>query len=95
MERGDLVLTRLWTWHDHNSEGDGPIIWLDGLDVPLIQSLDANFYEAFPEDQQPITSTGESEKRYAAGALRPAWESPNIPYSPLWHYKWDRTYDAF
>ena len=94
MERGDLVLTPSWTWHDHNSEGDGPMIWLDGLDVPLIQSLDANFYEAFPEDQQPVTGVGESEKKYAAGSLRPAWESPNTPYSPLWHYKWDRTYDA-
>ena len=94
MERGDLVLTPSWTWHDHNSESDGPMIWLDGLDVPLIQSLDADFYEAYPEDQQPVTGVGESEKKYAAGALRPAWESPNAPYSPLWHYKWDRTYDA-
>jgi gentisate 1,2-dioxygenase len=26
--------------------------------------------------------------------LRPAWESGNLPYSPLWHYKWDKTWEA-
>ena len=94
MEPGDLVLTPSWTWHDHNNEGDGPMIWLDGLDTPLVNNLEATFYEQFPEDQQPIVGTGESERKYASGALRPAWEDPNIPYSPLWHYKWERTHAA-
>lgn len=95
MEPGDLILTPSWTWHDHANEGTEPMIWLDGLDVPLVRYLRANFYEAFPEDQQPIVGVGESERRYASGALRPAWEeAPRVPYSPLWHYKWDRTYEA-
>ena len=90
MDPGDLVLTPSWTWHDHNNEGDEPMIWLDGLDVPLVRYLRANFYEAYPEDQQPIVGVGESEKRFAAGALRPAWEHHDAPYSPLWHYKWNK-----
>jgi gentisate 1,2-dioxygenase len=95
MEPGDLILTPSWTWHDHANEGTEPMIWLDGLDVPLVRYLRANFYEAFPEDQQPIVGVGESERRYASGTLRPAWEeTPRVPYSPLWHYKWDRTYEA-
>ena len=94
MERGDLVLTPSWTWHDHNSEGDAPMIWLDGLDSPLVHNLHATFFENYPEDEQPVTGTGESIKRYASGALRPAWEDTKLPYSQLWHYKWDRTYEA-
>lgn len=94
MEPGDLILTPSWTWHDHNNEGDQPLIWMDGLDTPLVHNLEATFYEAFPEDQQPIVSVGESERKYASGALRPAWEEATAPYSPLWHYKWDRTHQA-
>ena len=94
MEPGDLVLTPSWTWHDHNNEGNEPMIWLDGLDTPLVNNLEATFYEPYPEDQQPIIGVGESERKYASGALRPAWEESDTPYSPLWHYKWARTHEA-
>lgn len=94
MEPGDLVLTPSWTWHDHNNEGAEPMIWLDGLDTPLVNNLAATFYEQYPEDQQPIIGVGESERKYASGALRPAWEEADTPYSPLWHYKWSRTREA-
>ncbi len=94
MEPGDLVLTPSWTWHDHNNEGNEPMIWLDGLDVPLVNTLDATFFEQYPEDQQPIVGVGESARKYASGTLRPAWEETNIPYSPLWHYKWEQTHAA-
>ena len=94
MEPGDLVLTPSWTWHDHNNEGSEPMIWLDGLDTPLVNNLEATFYEQYPEDQQPIIGVGESERKYASGALRPAWEQAGAPYSPLWHYKWARTHEA-
>jgi len=94
MEPGDLILTPSWTWHDHTNEGTEPMIWLDGLDVPLVRYLRANFYEAYPEDYQPVNGVGESVKKYGSGALRPTWGEAEAPYSPLWHYKWDRTYEA-
>ncbi|MCH8282628.1 MAG: cupin domain-containing protein [Chloroflexi bacterium] len=94
MEPGDLILTPSWTWHDHTNEGTEPMIWLDGLDVPLVRYLKANFYEPFPEDQQPVTGVGDSVRKYASGSLKPTWGEADAPYSPLWHYKWDRTYDA-
>ena len=94
MEPGDLILTPSWTWHDHSNEGADPMIWLDGLDVPFVGYLRAHFYEAFPEDTQPITGVGDSIRKYASGALRPVWGEQDLPYSPLWHYKWDRTYEA-
>jgi gentisate 1,2-dioxygenase len=70
------------------------MIWLDGLDTPLVRSLDAVAYEQYPEDRQPVISQGESERKYASGALRPAWEEYETPNSPLWIYKWNRTLEA-
>src|SRR5256712_14103196 len=52
MEPGDLVLTPSWTWHDHGSEAAEPVVWMDGLDVPLIRSLDTMFFEAYADDRQ-------------------------------------------
>lgn len=34
MKRGDVILTPTWNWHDHGKDGSGPMIWLDGLDLP-------------------------------------------------------------
>jgi hypothetical protein len=39
----DLVLTPPWTWHDHGSDSAEPLLWMDGLDLPVGRDLDANF----------------------------------------------------
>ncbi len=51
MEPGDLVLTPNWTWHDHHNGGDNPLVWLDVLDVHLINHLDANIHENYSEGE--------------------------------------------
>ena len=45
MHQYDLILTPAWLWHDHGNETVQPMIWLDGLDIPLVQMLDASFAE--------------------------------------------------
>ena len=45
MHQYDLILTPAWLWHDHGNETNEPMIWLDGLDIPLVQMLDASFAE--------------------------------------------------
>ena len=37
MSPGDLVLTPGGSWHDHANDTDAPMIWLDGLDTPLVR----------------------------------------------------------
>ena len=32
-------------WHDHGNATADPMFWLDGLDIPLVQFLDASFVE--------------------------------------------------
>ena len=45
MHKYDLILTPALCWHDHGNETDDPMIWLDGLDIPLVQMLDGSFVE--------------------------------------------------
>ena len=52
MSPGDLVLTPNWSWHDHANDTDAPMIWLDGLDTPLVRMLEAGFYEEYHQDRQ-------------------------------------------
>ncbi|EJT78522.1 hypothetical protein GGTG_03622 [Gaeumannomyces tritici R3-111a-1] len=53
MEKGDVILTPSWEWHDHGHDGDGPMIWLDGLDLPLFQSFPTNFAEIYDSPRYP------------------------------------------
>lgn len=53
MHPGDLVLTPSWTYHDHGNPGDSPVIWLDGLDVPIVNMLGTSFAESYPGEFQP------------------------------------------
>src|SRR5512133_22062 len=41
MHPGDFIITPSWTWHDHGHEGDGPVVWLDGLDIRVVQLFSA------------------------------------------------------
>lgn len=58
MYPGDLVLTPNWCWHDHANDTDAPMIWLDGLDTPLVRMLEAGFFEEYDRDRQDIAAAG-------------------------------------
>jgi gentisate 1,2-dioxygenase len=75
----DLVLTPNGTWHDHGVEAGGTqCVWQDGLDIPLMNSLDANFYEVHPQVVQTPS--------------RLSRENWTKPYSPQFIYRWDESY---
>ena len=95
MEPGDFVTTANWTWHDHGNDGDGAMIWLDGLDVPLVQATEASFYEPYGENKYPVTHPDDRSLRlYGAGSLRPTWVQHQAIHSPLINYKFTQTYAA-
>ena len=64
MERGDVILTPRWEWHDHGKEGDGPMIWLDGLDLPMFQAIPVNFAEHYEEECYPAKTVAESNIKF-------------------------------
>jgi gentisate 1,2-dioxygenase len=94
MGPGDFVLTPNWTWHDHGNTSDRPMIWLDGLDVPLILHLNQIFYEAYAEERFPLTKPDDASARTYGGGLAPRTSRHEKPFSPIVNYRWDRTYQA-
>ena len=94
MHEGDFVITPPMTWHDHGNETDRPMFWLDGLDIPLVQFLDASFAEQHNADTQPITKIqGDSTARYGANLL-PMNAPKSRPASPIFNYPYARTRDS-
>ncbi|ORY04277.1 RmlC-like cupin domain-containing protein [Clohesyomyces aquaticus] len=45
MKRGDVILTPTWNWHDRGKDGSGPMIWLDGLELPNFVHFPVHFVE--------------------------------------------------
>ncbi len=89
MAEGDLILTPQGTWHDHGHEGSEPMVWLDGLDVPLIQSLQVISYEPYSEEKQ--ATRGSSQEASHFGMTRPVRSGDQAAPAPL-HYRWEDTY---
>ncbi|HEV7371869.1 gentisate 1,2-dioxygenase [Arenibaculum sp.] len=91
MRPGDLVLTPSWTWHDHGNESDRPMVWLDGLDIPLVRMLDASFAEKLNAEEQPVSRpVGDAPARYGKGLLPVDWK-PRSQTSPVFSYPYERT----
>ncbi|MGX9742747.1 cupin domain-containing protein [Pseudocitrobacter corydidari] len=96
LEANDFVLTPNGTWHEHGVEADGlPCIWQDGLDIPLVNAMEAGFYKVHPEMHQQVTAPVDDHVAlWGAAALRPHNIGWDKPYSPLFKYQWGPTYDA-
>ena len=93
LARNDFVLTPNGTWHEHAVEATGsPCIWMDGLDIPLVNALEANFYEVHPQLAQavahPVDDTADT---WAHPGLTPAATGWGAPHSPLLKYEWAAT----
>ncbi|HEY0577145.1 MAG TPA: cupin domain-containing protein [Pseudonocardia sp.] len=95
MRPGDLLLTPGWHWHDHAHRGQSPVMWLDGLDYPLVNKLNAGFFELFDAPVQPVANPDDaSSRQFRHGRLNPAWRSPSTEHpgvSPVGSYPWEET----
>jgi len=94
--RNDFVLTPNGTWHEHGVEAQGtPCIWQDGLDIPLMNALEANFYQVHPELRQQVGHpVDDMANTWGHPGLRPSAGEWTRGYSPLLKYEWAATYAA-
>ncbi|QKH35306.1 cupin domain-containing protein [Achromobacter pestifer] len=92
----DFVLTPNGTWHEHGVAEDGTTcIWQDGLDIPLVNAMEAGFYAVHPDLNQTVTyPVDDTTAAWANAALRPQVSGWTKPYSPLFKYEWEPTYEA-
>lgn len=94
MRPGDFVITPSWTWHDHGNETLEPMIWLDGLDVPLVRLLDASFAEPGEADAQAVTRPeGDNAARFANNLAPVDWR-PAVKTSPVFNYPYARSRES-
>ncbi len=96
MAPGDLVLTPSWCWHEHHSSGDGPMLWFDGLDLPMARALDAVFFEPGPSSTvdrlvDPVSASEVAHGRAGLADDERPWRGT---HSPLLAYRWSDT-DAY
>ena len=92
MHPGDFILTPSWTYHDHGNPGDSPVVWLDGLDIPIVNLFDTSFMERVHEDEaQPsAVPEGDAQSRFGSNML-PVDFTPARPSSPLFFYPYSRS----
>lgn len=98
MHPGDFIITPSWTWHDHGNpsveEGGEPVVWLDGLDIPLVGTLDAGFAENYPDATQPVMRPeGDSFARFGHNMV-PVRHRVTDPTSPVFSYPYARSREA-
>jgi gentisate 1,2-dioxygenase len=96
MAPGDLVLTPSFAWHDHGNETDHPVVWMDGLDVPLVLALNAMAFQMYEDAREfPLTRPHNASTRlHGHVGLRPAWVAERPRSSPLLLYAWDATWKS-
>lgn len=95
LEVNDFVITPNSTWHEHGVEPGGKTcIWQDGLDIPLINALEANDYAVHEGKQTLISPVNHSPLTFCGSGIIPADKEWNQPYSPLFKYSWKNVYPA-
>lgn len=94
--KNDYVLTPNGCWHDHGVAADGEVsIWQDGLDIPLMNSLEANFYAVHDRPMQAAAFPANDLPDSYGGLMRPEGvEAWSRPFSPVMVYRWQQVRDA-
>src|SRR4051794_18081180 len=91
MHPGDFILTPSWTYHDHGNPTSEPVVWLDGLDIPLVNMFDTSFAEHHPETMHPVSrNEGDSQVQFGSN-LMPLDYTPERKSSPLFTYPYARS----
>jgi gentisate 1,2-dioxygenase len=100
---GDMVLTPVDTWHNHGNVGNEPAVNLSVLDLPLVETLNAVYFEhdyTEVKDGKPVkrkqqtasVPTDYSGRAYDHGGLRPRFlaHSRGSGFSsPMYVYRWE------
>ena len=95
MRYGDFIITPSWTFHDHGNPGNEPVVWMDGLDIRIVELFAAQFHEAYPEEVQPVTrSVGAATARFGNGLTPINAPSPFGKTTPIFNYPYSRSRES-
>lgn len=98
MRRGDFLPQFSWNWHGHLNPTDGPMAWLDGLDIPFQYATESQFFEfgpdTFTDAERQTPAESRSELLWRHGGLTPLGFLGATQGSPLFAYRWANTDQA-
>ena len=94
MEPGDFVITPSMSWHDHGNESDAPMVWLDGLDMHIVNLMCASFREGYPGKVHPLDRPEGAAMAEAGHNLLPVDQVYTSQTSPIFNYPYRRTREA-
>jgi len=95
MAPGDFIITPSWTYHDHGNPGSEPVVWMDGLDIRIVQLFAAQFHEPYPEEVQPVTrGEGAAAARYGNNLVPLGARAPFGKTSPIFSYPYARSRES-
>ena len=95
MVPGDFIITPSWTFHDHGNPGNEPVVWMDGLDIRIVELFAAQFHEVYPEEVQPVTrSVGAATARFGNGLTPVNAQSPFGKTTPIFNYPYSRSRES-
>ena len=95
MHPGDFIITPGWTFHDHGNEAGEPVVWLDGLDIPMLRFFDAGFAENDTRASQEVSRPeGASYARFGHNMAPVRHEAPYGATSPIFSYPYERSREA-
>jgi gentisate 1,2-dioxygenase len=70
-------------------------VWLDGLDIRIVQTFGAQFQENYPQDVQPLSrSEGASSARFGANLQPLGAVAPFGKTSPIFNYPYARSRES-
>jgi len=81
MQRGDVISTPQWQYHDHGKHGSSPMIWLDGLDLPQFQHFPVHFVEHFSQPRYPPEEDSDNELVWPWQEMKAALDSVKGPWA--------------
>jgi gentisate 1,2-dioxygenase len=98
MYPGDFIITPSWAWHDHGNDGiegvSEPVVWLDGLDIPMLRFFDAGFAENDDRATQHVErAEGNSYARFGYN-MAPVRHGHKSATSPIFSYPYTRSREA-
>lgn len=95
MRRGDFIVTPAWTWHDHGNPGKQPVVWLDGLDIPIVRFLAAGFAEKLDQSsQQTQRPEGDALARYGSNMIPVDYRPTSVEPTRVFVYPYERAREA-
>ncbi len=94
MEEGDFVITPSMTWHDHGNESDRMMVWIDGLDMHMVNLFSASFRENYPGKVHPTLKPEGATMAEVGMNMVPDGYQHESQTTPIFNYPYARTREA-